>query len=122
MWRLLERCQLPGCGAPAWLAQTTGKTAAAAANRVHVGARGVPGAVGAECAIPADGCLALRAVLPQLRQLRVAGPTRSSGPLRYSFRGARRLRVEDWRVVYTIEPPDVVLIVNIGHRKEVYET
>ena len=32
------------------------------------------------------------------------------------------MRVEDWRVVYTIEPPDVVLIVKIGHRKEVYET
>jgi hypothetical protein len=30
--------------------------------------------------------------------------------------------VEDWRVVYTIEPPDTVLIVKIGHRREVYET
>jgi addiction module RelE/StbE family toxin len=42
-------------------------------------------------------------------------------PLRYSLKGARRLRVEDWRVVYTIEPPDLVLIVKIGHRKDVYE-
>jgi mRNA-degrading endonuclease RelE of RelBE toxin-antitoxin system len=29
--------------------------------------------------------------------------------------------VGDWRIVYTIEPPDLVLIVKIGHRKEVYE-
>ena len=49
-------------------------------------------------------------------------PVEFGKPLRYSFRGARRLRVEGWRVVYTIKPPDVVLIVKIGHRKEVYET
>jgi len=49
-------------------------------------------------------------------------PWSLASPLRYSLKGARRLRVEDWRVVYTIEPPDVVLIVKIGHRKEVYET
>ena len=49
-------------------------------------------------------------------------PVEFGKPLRYSLKGARRLRVEDWRVVYTIEPPDGVLIVKIGHRKEVYET
>ena len=43
-------------------------------------------------------------------------------PLRYSLRGARRLRVGDYRVVYRIEPPDVVLVIKIGHRREVYET
>ena len=48
-------------------------------------------------------------------------PVEFGRPMRYSFKGARRLRVEDWRVVYTIEPPDVVLIVKIGHRKDVYE-
>ncbi len=48
-------------------------------------------------------------------------PVESGKPLRYSLKGARRLRVGDWRVVDTIEPPDVVLIVKIGHRKEVYE-
>ena len=49
-------------------------------------------------------------------------PVEFGKPLRYSLKGARRLRVEDWRVVYTIEPPDVELVVKIGHRKEVYET
>jgi len=49
-------------------------------------------------------------------------PVEFGKPLRYSLKGARRLRVEDWRVVYTIEPPDLVLIVKIGHRRGVYET
>jgi len=42
-------------------------------------------------------------------------------PLRYSLRGARRLRVGDYRVIYRIEPRDVALVVKIGHRREVYE-
>jgi mRNA interferase RelE/StbE len=49
-------------------------------------------------------------------------PIEFGKPLRYSLKGARRLRVGDWRIVYAIEPPDVVLVVKIGHRKEVYET
>lgn len=48
-------------------------------------------------------------------------PIEFGKPLRYSFKGARRLRVGDWRVIYRIEPPDVVLVVKIGQRKEVYE-
>lgn len=50
-----------------------------------------------------------------------AHPVELGKPLRYSLKGARRLRVGDWRVVYKIEPPDVVLIVKIGHRREIYE-
>lgn len=48
-------------------------------------------------------------------------PVEHGKPLRYSFKGARRLRVGDWRVIYVIEPPDTVLVVKIGHRREVYE-
>ena len=48
-------------------------------------------------------------------------PIELGKPLRYSLRGARRLRVGDWRVIYRIEPPDVVVVVKIGHRKDVYE-
>lgn len=48
-------------------------------------------------------------------------PIEFGKPLRYSLKGARRLRVGDWRVIYAVEPPDVVVIVKIGHRKEVYE-
>lgn len=48
-------------------------------------------------------------------------PIEFGKPLRYSLKGARRLRVGDWRVIFKIEPGDVVLIVKIGHRREVYE-
>jgi mRNA-degrading endonuclease RelE of RelBE toxin-antitoxin system len=47
-------------------------------------------------------------------------PIEFGKPLRYSLKGAR-LRVGDWRLIYKIEPPDVVLVVKIGHRREVYE-
>lgn len=49
-------------------------------------------------------------------------PIEFGKPLRYSLKGARSLRVGDYRVVYKIEPSDVVLIVKIGHRREVYES
>ena len=48
-------------------------------------------------------------------------PIEFGKPLWYSLKGARRLRVGDWRVIYRIEPPDVVLVVKIGHRREIYE-
>ena len=48
-------------------------------------------------------------------------PIEFGKPLRYSFKGARRLRVGDYRVIYAIEPPDVVVIAKIGHRREVYD-
>ncbi len=43
-------------------------------------------------------------------------------PLRYSFKGHRRLRIGDYRVVYRIEQDNMlVIIVAIKHRKDVYE-
>ncbi len=48
-------------------------------------------------------------------------PVEFGKPLRFSLKGARRLRVGDWRVICKIEPPDLVLVVKIGHRREVYE-
>jgi len=50
-----------------------------------------------------------------------SNPIEFGKPLRYSLRGARRLRVGDYRVSYRIDPPDSVLIVKIGHRRDVYE-
>jgi mRNA interferase RelE/StbE len=47
-------------------------------------------------------------------------PVRFGKPLQYSLKGCRRLRVGDYRVIYVIEK-EVVLIVKIGHRKEVYK-
>lgn len=49
-------------------------------------------------------------------------PVAYGRPLKYSLRGLRRLRVEDYRVIYKIDDLDhLVIIVKIGHRKEVYE-
>ncbi len=49
-------------------------------------------------------------------------PIEFGKPLQYSIKGLRRLRVEDYRIIYQIEiNRKVVLIVKIGHRKEVYE-
>jgi mRNA interferase RelE/StbE len=41
-------------------------------------------------------------------------------PLSGELVGAFKLRIGDWRVVYTIET-DVIVIQAIGHRKEVYK-
>jgi len=43
-------------------------------------------------------------------------------PLRYSLKGYRRLRVGDYRVIYRIiEDKVFVLIVDVDHRKNIYE-
>lgn len=52
-------------------------------------------------------------------------PIEFGKPLQYSLKGLRRLRVEDYRIIYQIDLDSkavlAVLIVKIGHRKEVYE-
>lgn len=49
-------------------------------------------------------------------------PIEFGKPLQYSLKGLRRLRVEDYRIVYQIDlESKTVLVVKIGHRKEVYE-
>jgi mRNA interferase RelE/StbE len=40
-------------------------------------------------------------------------------PLRQSLKGHRKLRVGDYRVIYRIDR-DKIIILKIGHRKEVY--
>lgn len=43
-------------------------------------------------------------------------------PLRYSLKGHRRLRISDYRIVYRIEAEtNIVIIIAIKHRKDVYE-
>ena len=44
---------------------------------------------------------------------------RFGDPLKRSLRGYRKLRVGDYRVIYRIEKNNVVIL-KIGHRKEVY--
>ena len=49
-------------------------------------------------------------------------PVAYGKPLRYGLSGQRRLRVSDYRVVYTIDHQnDIVTIHVIKHRKEVYD-
>ena len=72
--------------------------------------------------IPALPKSAKRQIRRAIEQKLTTHPFELGKPLRYSLRGARRLRVGDYRVVYRIEPPDVVLVIKIGHRREVYET
>lgn len=43
-------------------------------------------------------------------------------PLKYSWKGHRRLRVGDYRIVYKIDQPrKIVVIIAIKHRREVYQ-
>lgn len=50
----------------------------------------------------------------------VTFPVEFGKPLQYTLSGARRLRVGDYRVVFVIRG-DSVLILKIGHRREVYD-
>lgn len=44
-------------------------------------------------------------------------------PLRYSLKGYRRLRMGDYRVIYRIiEDKILVMIIDIDHRKDIYES
>ena len=40
--------------------------------------------------------------------------------LRHEWTGHGRIRVGDWRVIFTFESPDII-VVRIKHRSEVYE-
>jgi mRNA interferase RelE/StbE len=50
----------------------------------------------------------------------VVDPVKFGKPLRHSLFGLRRLRVGDWRIIYRING-NVVEIIKIGNRKDVYE-
>lgn len=41
-------------------------------------------------------------------------------PLQYSLKGCRRMRVGNYRIIFKIETRSL-LIVKIGHRKEIYK-
>ncbi|MBU2573272.1 MAG: type II toxin-antitoxin system RelE/ParE family toxin [Elusimicrobia bacterium] len=49
----------------------------------------------------------------------IPDPVRFGEPLRRSLSGLRKLRVGDYRVIYRIQGRAVVIL-KIGHRKEVY--
>ena len=48
-------------------------------------------------------------------------PAKFGTPLRRSLRGFLKLRVGDWRIIYSIERKQVIVyVIKIGHRREVY--
>lgn len=52
----------------------------------------------------------------------VADPVGLGKPLRYSFKGHRRIRVGDYRIIYRLDnAKKLVTVVLIKHRKHVYE-
>ena len=66
--------------------------------------------------IPALPKSAQRRIRRAIETKLTAHPFELGKPLRYSIRGARRLGVGDYRVIYGIQPPDVVLVIKINHR------
>ena len=49
-----------------------------------------------------------------------AAPEEFGEPLRRTLKGYWKLRVGDWRVIYKVDGKTVVVL-RIGHRREVYE-
>jgi mRNA interferase RelE/StbE len=70
--------------------------------------------------VPKLSSTARRRIRSAIELKLLSHPIELGKPLRYSFKGARSLRVGDYRVIYRIEPEDLVVIVKIGHRSEVY--
>ena len=50
----------------------------------------------------------------------VKDSVRFGKPLRYSLKSCRRMRVGHYRIIFKLETK-VILIVKIGHRKEIYK-
>lgn len=60
-------------------------------------------------------------VRESIEQHLLDSPERKGKPLTGSFRGHRRLRVGDYRVIYRIDPAQkIVYVVAIKHRREAY--
>ncbi len=70
--------------------------------------------------IPALPKTARRRVRLEIERKLAVHPIHFGKPLQYSLKGCRRLRVGDYRVVFIIEDERVV-VVKIGHRKDVYD-
>lgn len=63
-------------------------------------------------------------IIEVLQRLREEPMPAASGDMKgKANRGRRKLRVGDWRIVYRIEETEIViLVIRIGHRREVYDS
>ena len=55
-----------------------------------------------------------------IEQRLLSDPLAYGQPLRQSLKGCRKLRVGDYRVIYKIQQEEIIIL-KIGHRREVYE-
>lgn len=47
-------------------------------------------------------------------------PERFGKPLRHALRGLRALRVGDWRIIFKIEPNNIIVVLSVRHRGKGY--
>lgn len=72
--------------------------------------------------IPALPTTARARIKKAIEDRLMTDPVGFGKPLRYSFKGHRRLRVGDYRVIYRIDnKTHTVIIAVIKHRKDAYE-
>jgi mRNA interferase RelE/StbE len=69
--------------------------------------------------IPALPKAARERIRREIERKLTTHPIEFGKPLQYSLKGCRRIRVGDYRIVFRIDR-ECVVIVKIGHRKEVY--
>ena len=70
--------------------------------------------------IPSLGTSEKKAIQKAIERKLTVFPQHFGLPLKHSLQGCWKLRVGDYRVIYVIEKAKVIVI-RIGHRKEVYK-
>ncbi len=55
-----------------------------------------------------------------IEEFLIKDPIRFSRPLHYNLKGCRRMRVQNYRIIFQVKE-DMILIIKIGHRKEIYK-
>lgn len=69
--------------------------------------------------IPNLSTNAKKLIKDAIEQKLIIDPLYFGKPLRYSLKGYRSLRVDDYRIVFKIENQEIIIIA-IKHRKDVY--
>lgn len=71
--------------------------------------------------IPALSSSAKSLIKRAIEERLMLDPIGFGKPLRYSLKGHRRLRINNYRIVYRIDPSNTkVIIIAIIHRKDIY--
>ena len=63
----------------------------------------------------------VRKIIAYLEMKVLNNPTDFGKPLEYEFKGLWRYRVGDYRIICKIQKQElIVLVIGVGHRKEIY--